>query len=198
MRLFKTTVSTLALTSACGMFLLIGPGCGSGFLPLDSDELALGVAIGKTSALKAPRCDPVSGDGTTAVDDEPGVFEGSGTVFIRGEEFAVSIRTVIIGKPIERGDGTTHATTEHTFIFDGDNSFTTTDKAILRPLGPPGLFKLNSNMEITSGTGVFEDVRGRLHAHGEVDLFDEDNNVAFPDFGEASFTNNGVICLADE
>jgi len=198
MRLFKTTVSTPVLASACGMFLLIGPGCGVGIVPSEFEDLALGVASGKTSLLEAPRCDSVSGDGATAVDDEEGVFEGSGIVFIRGEEFDVSIRTIIVDGPIEGDDGTLRATTSHEFTFDDGSSFTTTDKAILEPAGPPGLFNLNSNMKITSATGIFEGVRGRLHAHGQVDLFDEDNGVGFPDFGEASFTTNGVICLAGE
>jgi hypothetical protein len=65
-----------------------------------------------------------------------------------------------------------------------DDSITTTDKAVLEFLEPPSLFRLNSNMEVTEGTGDFEGVRGRLHAHGEIDLA----------VGWASFEISGVVC----
>ena len=144
----------------------------------------------------APACAPVAGFGETAVVDPKcgGVFVGMGTISIAGEPFDVALETVLLGEPVEGDDGTLHAVTSHTFTFDGGDSFTTIDKAVLVSAGAPGLFKLNSTMEIVSGTGVFEDARGRLHAHGHVDLFDEDNGIEFPFFGEASFDIRGVVC----
>lgn len=142
----------------------------------------------------ARACAPVAGFGETAVGKVPGVFEGLGSISIAGEEFEVALETVLLGKPVEGDDGTLHAVTSHTFVFNDEDSFTTLDRAILEPAGPPGLFRLNSSMIIMSGTGVFEDARGRLHAHGHVDLFDEDNGIEFPFFGEASFDIRGVVC----
>lgn len=143
----------------------------------------------------APACAPVAGFGETAVVDPKcgGVFVGMGIISIAGEEFDVALETVLLGEPVEHG-GTLHAVTSHTFTFDGGDSFTTIDKAVLVSAGAPGLFKLNSTMEIVSGTGVFEDARGRLHAHGHVDFFDEDTGIGFPCFGEASFDIRGMLC----
>ena len=161
-------------------------------------------AVVLTPAHAAARaCAPVAGFGDTAVVFDPkcdpgkadGVFVGWGTISIAGEEFEVALETILLGPPVDHG-GTLHAATSHTFFFDDEDesSFTTIDRAVLVPAGPPGLFRLNSSMEIVSGTGVFEDARGRLHAHGHVDFFDEDNGIGFPCFGEASFDIRGVVC----
>jgi len=175
---------TLGLALAGSFVLLIGPGCGVWIPP---DELAAGVGAGKASALEQPRCNPVDGWGSTTDEDGDGVFVGSGALVIRGAEFEVSITTVLLAGPFEGDDGTLHATTSHTFSFDEENSFITTDKAILEPTDIPGVFTLNSNMKITSGTGMFEWSSGRLHAHGEIDLIN----------GVTSFDINGVICRAE-
>lgn len=150
----------------------------------------------------APACAPVAGFGETAVVFDPkcdpdkadGVFVGMGIISIAGEDFEVALETILLGPPVEGDDGTLHAVTSHTFVFNDEDSFTTIDRAVLEPAGPPGLFRLNSSMRIISGTGVFEDARGRLHAHGQVDFFDEDNGIGFPCFGEASFDIRGVVC----
>lgn len=144
----------------------------------------------------APACAPVAGFGETAVVDPKcgGVFVGMGIISIAGEEFDVALETVLLGEPVEGDDGTLHAVTSHTVVFNDEDSFTTIDRAVLEPVGPPGLFRLNSSMQIMSGTGVFEDARGRLHAHGHVDFFDEVNGIGFPCFGEASFDIRGVVC----
>ncbi len=177
MRLSKLTTSVLALGLAGGMFLLVGPASGEG----------------------NPACDPVSGSGDTEVDPtEPGVFVGTGVLVIRGQQFDVGI-VVTGGEPRIGDDGTMHVATSHTitYVDEGEESvLTTTDKAVLEPIpdGAPGAHHMNSNMKITSGTGIFAGVSGRLHGHGTIDMFDEVNNIAFPDFGEASYDINGVMC----
>ncbi len=181
MRLRKVKTSVLGLALAGGMFLA-------------GDSAPGG---------QGPACDPVSGDGATAVGEVPGVFEGSAGLRIRGDEFEVSVNTILCGLPREGDNGTMHATTSHTFTFTDGSSFTTTDKATMEPIeGEPGAFTLNSTMRVCSTPcGVKEDcenARGRLHAHGEIDLFDEVNLVEFPFFGEASFDIHGVVCLDDE
>ncbi len=140
-----------------------------------------------------PPCDPVSGTGATAV-DVPFVFEGFATVVIRGVEFEFDVTTVLLGDPVEGDDGTLHVETSHTFSLDDVGDFTTTDKAVADPLDEPGLFRLNSTLRITTGTGAFEGVSGRLTVHGEIDLFDEINGVGFPFFGESSWDVHGVVC----
>ncbi|MFQ5806227.1 MAG: hypothetical protein ACE5I3_07250 [Phycisphaerae bacterium] len=180
--------------AATGILLLIGPACGVG---IPADESVLGFGFGKTSALEKAGCDPVSGHGDTAQEnpgDPTSPFVGTATVRIRGDTFEdVAVTTILLGPPKEGDDGTLIAQTSHTFTVDDpegslQGSFTTTDKAVLEPTDTPGLFRLNSNMKITSGTGDFENAGGRLHGHGEIDL----------GMGEASFDINGVICFDGE
>jgi hypothetical protein len=41
---------------------------------------------------------------------------------------------------------------------------------IAAPTSTPGLFTLDANMEVVSGMGIYEGVRGRLTAHGTIDF----------------------------
>ncbi len=146
-----------------------------------------GLLIGPTLSAAGRPCDPVSGFSETAVEEENGPFVGFATLEIRGEEFEFSLEVFILGAPVEGEDGTLHLPTSHVFTLDdkSESSFTTMDKAVADPIeGSPGLYTLNSNMKITSGTGIFDGARGRLHAHGELDLV----------FGTASLDYHGVIC----
>ena len=167
MPLFKTIVGASLLAVTGGMFL----------------------PAGSVTAEENPACDPVSGSGATVVNPMTGDFEGTGTLTIRGEEFNVEIITSLIQGPVPGDDGTLHATTQHTFTFPDGSSFTTTDKAILEPTETDGTFTLNSNMEITWGTGDFAEADGRLHGHGQILLFPPPGEL--PD---AQFDINGVIC----
>jgi hypothetical protein len=159
----------------------------------------LALMIGPAVAGDNPSCDPVSGYGETTVGGIPGVFEGSGVIVIRGEAFDVDVQ-VTGGMPWYGDDGTMHVVTSHTITYvDGDgvpSVMVTVDDAVLEPNpdGAPGEFRLNSNMEISSGSGIFEGVGGRLSGHGTMDMFDEVNNVPFPFYGEASYDLRGVIC----
>ncbi len=147
--------------------------------------LAGGLLIGPTLSRAGRPCDPASGSSETAVDEVPAVFEGSATLKIGGQEFEFSLSVSIVGDPVEGEDGTVHLPTSHVFTLDDESSFTTIDKAVADPIeGSPGLYTLNSNMKITSGTGIFKGVGGKLHAHGVLDLF----------LGTASLGYRGVIC----
>ncbi|MCH7720447.1 MAG: hypothetical protein IH988_05580 [Planctomycetes bacterium] len=144
-----------------------------------------GLLIVRTLSAAGPPCDPVSGFSETAVEEENGPFVGFATLEIRGEEFEFSLEVSILGEPVEGEDGTLHLPTSHVFTLDDESSFTTIDKAVADPIeGSPGLYTLNSNMKITSGTGMFDGASGSLHAHGELDLV----------FGTASLDYHGVIC----
>ncbi len=161
MRVSRTKIGMSLVALTGGLFLLIGPALGAG----------------------APPCDPVRGHGDT-VATGPNVFEGDGELVIRGESFSVSITTTVLGEPTPGEDGTLHVATTHTFDFGGGNTLTTMDDAVLDFLEPPALYRLNSNMKITEGTGDFANAGGRLHGHGQIDLAG----------GVASFDINGVIC----
>ena len=144
-----------------------------------------GLLIGPTLSAAGRRCDPVSGFSETQVEEENGPFVGFAMLEIGGEEFEFSLEVFILGAPVEGEDGTLLLPTSHVFTLDDESSFTTMDRAVADPIdGSPGLYTLNSNMKITSGTGIFDGPRGSLHAHGELDLV----------FGTASLDYHGVIC----
>ncbi len=197
MRLFKTTVSTLALTSACGMFLLIGSGCGSGIFPVDSDELGLGGGLVKPSVSAKPICDLFTASGETAQEDPgEGPFVGLATVVIDGTTYEdVAVETVVLEvRPLP--NGILLVRTSHTFDFnDADpalaGTFTTIDRAHLTPTDPPCVFRLDGGglIDAEQGTGVFAGSTGGMRGIG--------NEVDFC-LGEATWAFNGTVCFWGE
>ena len=181
MWLSKATRSVLVLALAGGVFLMVDPVRGG----------------------KDPGCDPVSATGTVfsvPVDIGPltvCAFAGSADVFLRKQQFVnVSVITFVLGPPRVGGDGTLHAATSHTFDFGDLGSFTTQDKAKLEPTDTPGVFRLISNLEIVSGTGIFEGARGRLAGRGgEIVLPSDAPECAG---GEANWEFHGAVCLDGE
>ena len=131
-----------------------------------------------STALAGPARDPVSGTGSSHLtkmypdEDLPeGVimqFEGSVELLVRGEpktaELVVNIYSVL-----ENEEGVQHVSASHTLIL-ADGSITTSDKEVAEPTETPGLYTINANMEVVSGTGIYEGVSGRLTAHGTIDF----------------------------
>ena len=74
---------------------------------------------------------------------------------------ALAIQIIVQGLRIARQIGT---------FVDGSSSITTSDMEIAAPISTPGFFILNANMEVVSGTGIYEGVHGRLAAHGTIDF----------------------------
>ena len=82
-----------------------------------------------TAGIKANfDCDKVSGTGHTAADNQ-GAFQGTASFKINGATVNAAITTVLLGPPRVTEDGTLHATTSHTFVFE-DGTFTTLDSAV--------------------------------------------------------------------
>ena len=197
MRSFKTTVSTLALTSACGMFLLIGPGCGVGIVPSEFDDLGLGGALVKPSVSAKPVCDrlTVSGE-VTAVEGEEGTSEGHADVVIDGTLHLDVAVTVILLEVRALPSGVLLARTSHTFDFnDADpplaGTFTTIDRMHLTPTDPPCVFRLDGGglIDAEQGTGVFAGSTGRMGGIG--------NEINFCT-GVTTFVFNGTVCFWGE
>jgi len=93
-------------------------------------------------------------------------------------------------------DGTLHAATSHTFDFGGGNSFTTLDKAKLEPTDTPGVFRIISNLEIVSGTGIFAGAHGRFAGRGGEIVLPSDAPACAG--GEANWEFHGAVCLDGE
>ena len=138
--------------------------------------LALSVLVVISAALAGPARDPVSGSGSSSAINEY-QFGGSATLVIRGvekstvestEPYVPGLLVTVLGMRETKG-GVRHVVATHTFTF-ADGSITTSDKEIAEPTDIPGLFTLNANMTVVSGTGVYEGVCGHLTAHGTIDF----------------------------
>jgi hypothetical protein len=90
--------------------------------------------------------------------------------------------TATLLEQTQGGDGAIRATTSHVFEINdgsgdgdgvceaGENCFVTIDRAVLTPTGTPGLFRLNSHMEVVGGEGLYADACGKLVAHGFINF----------------------------
>ena len=72
-------------------------------------------------------------------------------------------------------DGALHATLTHTFIFTAGElrgtTISTQDNAILSPVAPPLLFRVNNKLNVTTGGSGFLRTHGTVNfANGEVTL----------------------------
>ncbi|MHC4643241.1 MAG: hypothetical protein ACYS32_16475 [Planctomycetota bacterium] len=139
-----------------------------------------------TTALAEPAADPVSGSGSSSAINEF-QFAGSATLVIRGQEKTAELLVTLLGLTVS-DEGVQHVVATHTFTFADGSSITTSDKEVAEPTETPGLYTLNANMEVVSGTGVYEGISGRLTAHGTID---------FRGLPAAEFEIAGVISVAE-
>ena len=148
--------------------------------------IGLALLIVLSAALAEPAADPVSGSGSSsAISDYQ--FAGSATLVIRGQEKSGELLVTLLGLTIS-DEGVQHVVATHTFTFNDEDSITTSDKEVAEPTDIPGLYTLNANMNIVSGTGIYEGVTGHLTAHGTIDF------RALP---AAEFEITGVISAVD-
>lgn len=129
--------------------------------------ISLALLIVLSTALAEPAADPVSGKGSSSAINEY-QFAGSATLVIRGQEKSAELLVTLLGLTVN-DEGVQHVVATHTFTF-ADGSITTSDKEVAEPTTTPGLYTLNANMNIVSGTGGYEGASGRLTAHGTIDF----------------------------
>jgi hypothetical protein len=124
-----------------------------------------------SSAMAKPAKDPVSGSGSTVLSDPgpPLVFTGTATLVIRGQQKLADLTVTVLGITIS-DEGVQHVVATHTFAFSDGSSITTSDKEVAEPTAVPGLYIINANMKVVSGTGVYDGASGHLSAHGTIDL----------------------------
>ena len=154
--------------------------------------LTLSLLIVLSTALAEPAADPVSGSGSSIAINEY-QFAGSATLVIGGEEKSAELLVTVYELTIS-DEGIQHVVASHTFTF-ADGSITTSDKETAEPTDTPGLYKINANMKVVSGTGVYEGVSGHLTAHGNIDFR---GTIDMPGVPVASFTLRGAISSAIE
>lgn len=131
--------------------------------------LALTVLIVLATALAETAGDPVSGSGSSS-SINAFQFAGSATLVIGGEEKSAELLVTVLAPPVISDEGVQHVVATHTFTFNEEDSITTSDKETAEPTDTPGLYTLNANMNVVSGTGIYEGVSGRLTAHGTIDF----------------------------
>jgi hypothetical protein len=144
--------------------------------------LALALLIVLGSALAESEGDSVTGSGeVTAISETQ--FQGTATLTIEGEKFEGLVTVTPMAPPEPKDGGLYFPVVEHVFDFGDDNTLTTIGAEFAKPTDQPGLSILNGDMNITGGTGYFEDAEGELSVHGQIHLVE----------GWASFKINGRI-----
>jgi hypothetical protein len=70
----------------------------------------------------------------------------------------------------QSGNGALEFQLAHTYTTTAGDTFTTTDNILAPPIDPP-LYGVNNRVDITGGTGAFQDAFGFIHTHGTVNLY---------------------------
>ncbi len=139
--------------------------------------LATTVLVLLGTAVAQPARDPVSGTGSSQLVDPPLTpppgtimqFAGSIDLLVRGEATTVGL-VVNVFSIVVNEEGVQHVTASHVLTFDDGSTITTSDKEVAEPTDIPGLYVLNGNLTVVSGTGVYEGASGHFTAHGTMDF----------------------------
>jgi|GEM_PF-6897990 len=138
--------------------------------------LATTVLVLLGTAVAQPARDPVSGTGsselvTTSPPPAGAImqFAGSIDLLVRGEATTVDL-VVNVFSIVENEEGVQHVTASHVLTFDDGSTITTSDKEVAEPTDVPGLYVLNGNLKVVSGTGVYAGAAGHFTAHGTMDF----------------------------
>jgi hypothetical protein len=109
----------------------------------------------------------------------------AGDVFDASANLIGTTTACLTGLAPSGNNGALHATLTHTFNFTAGQLIGTTigtqDNAVLSPVEPPILFRVNNNLNITTGGSGF------LRTHGTVNFAN----------GEVTLRYNGRICAGN-
>ena len=150
-----------------------------------------GLLLLTTTAQASPDCREVRGTVaaylTAPADNCPaGTISGvAGDVFDASANLIGTTTACLTGITPSGNNGALHATLMHTFNFTAGQLQGTTigtqDQATLSPVDPPILFRVNNNLDITTGGSGF------LRTHGTVNFAN----------GEVTLRYNGRICVGN-
>jgi hypothetical protein len=150
------------------------------FAYLIPSVVVLGFTIHTPGSQANSDCDRVTGDAHGQASG-PATFVTTVDVVV-GEQPLIATSTTTILEQTQSGGGAIQATSSHVFEVNdgttdgdgqceaGENCFTTLDRATLSPTDRPGLFRLNSHLEIVTGNGTYADACGQLVAHGFINF----------------------------
>jgi hypothetical protein len=134
--------------------------------------LAVSLAV---LCIAGPAKDPISGTGSSTLvlgPPPPGTimqFAGSIDMVVRGETKTADL-VVNVYSVAENEGGVQHVSASHVLTFDDGSTITTADKEVATPTDVPGLYALNGNLKVVSGTGAYEGASGHFTAHGTMDF----------------------------
>lgn len=141
-------------------------------------------------AMANPARDTVSGTGLSTLVLSPppeGVlmqFEGNIELSIRnGEPENVELLANVYSV-VENEEGVQHVKCKKILTFEDGSTMNTDDMELAEPSDIPGVYLLNANLKVVSGTGVYEGASGNLTAHGTID---------FTGLPSASFELRGTV-----
>ncbi|HZH33794.1 MAG TPA: hypothetical protein VEX64_03080 [Pyrinomonadaceae bacterium] len=155
-------------------------------------SLALcGLLLFTTAAQANPGCHEVRGTvvahlAPPAPTCPAGTISGvEGNVFDASNNLIGTTTACLTGLEQRGNDGALNATLTHTFIFTAGELQGTTigtqDNAVLSPVAPPLLFRVNNRLDVTTGGSGF------LRTHGTVNFAN----------GEVTLRYNGRICTGN-
>ena len=149
-----------------------------------------GLLLLTTTAQASPDCYVVRGTviahfEAPAASCPAGTISGlSGNVFDASSNL-IGTTTACLITLEQQGNGASHGTLTHNFIFTAGElqgtTINTQDNAVLTPVDPPLLFRVNNRLEITTGGSGF------LRTHGLVNF----------GIGEVTLRYNGRICVGN-
>jgi hypothetical protein len=145
--------------------------------------LALGLLIVSGFTLAPPGHEPISICGVVDLE----TFNGTAIVVVGDEAISGTVEVVPLQDPVPKDGGLYFPEVTHIFIFEDEDlsGMITTGEELAMPTDEnPAIFTLHGNMEIMSGTGVFEGASGELRVNGEMNF----------SFGQATFNAKGTIC----
>ena len=113
--------------------------------------------------------DNTTGSGATAgINDYQ--FAGTATLNIRGYEKSAELLVTVLEPPVVDANGVQHVKAMHEFTFADGSSFTTSDIEVATPTATPGVYTIVAQMDVVSGSGIYEGVTGQLEANGTIDF----------------------------
>lgn len=123
-------------------------------------------------------CLHVVSEATGTSDSPLGQYSGTATVTIDGQSIVAEVTATPTAASGPTEDGTLHLETVTQFYFAVlDSWLDTIETIVLSPTDEAGVYRVNSRMIITGGTGQFSESFGKLLPHGYITFINPEFEV---------------------
>lgn len=134
----------------------------------------------------AKDCSHVFVNAVTTASNPFGPYSGNATVEINQVSYQADVFAELVNMSGPTEDGTFHMETVTEFYFPALLSYLYAfESVVLSPTSDEGIYRMNSRMDVTGGTGYFAESFGKLSSHGFVSF------VTF----EIEVSAKGKICF---